>query len=47
MAPFFWIFLLFFVFCFLVLLVYFLVVKAYYWGDKKGKSEKAKGKSKE
>lgn len=30
-----WLIILFFVLCFLVLLVYVLVVKAFYWGDKK------------
>lgn len=30
-----WLIVMFFVLCFLVLLVYILVVRAFYWGDKK------------
>ena len=41
-----WLIVFFFILCFLVLLVYFLVVRAFYWGDKKVKSKKAKVKSK-
>ncbi|MEO8072271.1 MAG: hypothetical protein ABI891_08255 [Acidobacteriota bacterium] len=40
MSPLFWLIVIFFVLCFLVVLVYVLVVKAFYWGDKKDKSKK-------
>lgn len=35
MSSFAWLITFFFILCFLVLLVYFLVVRAFYWGDKK------------
>jgi len=40
-----WLIVIFFILCFLVLSVYILVVKAFYWGDKKEPPKKA-GKSK-
>jgi len=50
MSSFAWLIVFFFILCFLVLLVYVLAVRAFYWGDKKeppksrtgegGKSEK-------
>lgn len=35
-----WLVIIFFVLCFLVLFVYVLVVRAYYWGDKKQPQKK-------
>ena len=40
MSPFIWLILFFFVLCFLVVLVYVLVVRAFYWGDKKEQPKK-------
>jgi len=48
MSSFAWLIVIFFALCFLVILVYVSVVKAFYWGDKKEapkKSEKLKTKS--
>ncbi len=44
MSPLAWLIVIFFALCFLVVLVYVLVVKAFYWGDKKESPEKVKGK---
>jgi hypothetical protein len=41
-----WLIVIFFVLCFLVLAVYVLVVKAFYWGDKTEPPKREKGKSK-
>lgn len=41
-----WLILIFFVLCFLVLLVYILVVRAFYWGDKKEPPKPKERKSK-
>lgn len=38
-----WLIIIFFVLCFLVVLVYVLVVRAFYWGDKKEPSKKSSG----
>ncbi len=35
-----WLIVIFFILCFLVLTVYILVVKAFYWGDKKEPPQK-------
>ncbi len=40
MSPMIWLILFFFILCFLVLLVYVLVVRAFYWGDKKEPAKK-------
>ena len=40
MSPLAWIIAFFFILLFLVLLVYVLVVRAFYWGDKKGPPDK-------
>ena len=40
MSPIAWLIVIFLVLCFLVLLVYTLVVLGYYWGDKKEPPEK-------
>ena len=39
-----WLIVFFFFLCFLVLLVYVLVVRAFYWGDKKEPKGKVKSK---
>lgn len=38
-----WLILLFFIFCFVMILVYFPVVRAFYWGDKKDPPKSRKG----
>lgn len=44
MSPIAWLIIFFCVLCFLVLLVYFLAVRAFYWGDKKEPPKKEKQK---
>lgn len=42
-----WLIVFFFFLCFLVVLVYVLVVRAFYWGDKKEPTEIKKGRRRE
>lgn len=42
MSPLAWLVVYFFILVFLVILVYALVVRAFYWGDKKGPPDKKK-----
>jgi len=44
MSSFAWLIVIFFVLCFLVLAVYMLVVKAFYWGDKTEPPKREKSK---